>query len=155
MKDTNIIYQTGVHWISNVIPITMIIIGLFFFLGEIVMIFTGDKNGSNTFSLTFWLFLSFPLTLILYGTYKYFLNKSLKIKLFNDRISLSHGVVKNEISDINLNKYEGLKINISILGRILKYGNLTISTGGVTQSYKINNPLQLRENLNDLLNLNN
>ena len=49
--------------------------------------------------------------------------------------------------DTPLEKLEGLTLYQSFLGKILKFGTLTITTGEFTTYYKIADPIEFRKNL--------
>ncbi len=92
--------------------------------------------------------LAIPFVIVIYILKKiYFIiyNKMTKIFITDKSLTLITGILSKNIDDISLNKYEGMAIHQSLLGRFLNYGILTVSTGGVTLSYQIEKPLVLRE----------
>jgi len=67
----------------------------------------------------------------------------------NKRVILKTGVISRKAVDLVLSKCEGLHIKQSILGRIFKFGTITVTTGGVTSSYPfIADPLAFRREIN-------
>lgn len=72
---------------------------------------------------------------------------TLKISLKKKYLTLQSGIFTKNISDISLEKLEGFNLHQSLLGRLLNYGTLTISTGGVIQKYQIRKPQEFRKQL--------
>lgn len=67
----------------------------------------------------------------------------------NKRVILKTGVISRRAVDLVLTKCEGLHINQSILGRILGFGTITITTGGATSSYPyLSNPMFFKREIN-------
>ncbi|MDL2282857.1 PH domain-containing protein [Parabacteroides sp. OttesenSCG-928-G06] len=67
----------------------------------------------------------------------------------NKRVILKTGIISRRAVDLVLAKCEGLHINQSVLGRILGFGTITITTGGATSSYPyIANPMQFKREIN-------
>ncbi|PTT33629.1 hypothetical protein DBR28_14425, partial [Chryseobacterium sp. HMWF028] len=64
-------------------------------------------------------------------------------------LSISTGIFSQTIIDISLKKMEGMQLYQTWIGKALNYGTLIISTGGVTHSYSISNPTELREKIID------
>uniref|UniRef100_UPI0025C5F0F8 PH domain-containing protein n=1 Tax=Chryseobacterium sp. TaxID=1871047 RepID=UPI0025C5F0F8 len=59
-------------------------------------------------------------------------------------LTLSTGILGKIFSDISLNKVEGMWVLQSFLGKMLNFGSLVVTTGGVTHLYSIENPMELR-----------
>lgn len=136
MED-NVVYRTKIHWISNIIPLffsALGIIALFIFLIAKGLV----------------LFQAAALLLMFWGMkslYKYIENRRTKIHVKPSQLTLITGVFSVNIYDISLNKYEGMRIYQSLLGRLLNYGTLVVSTGEISQSYTIADPLKLRQEI--------
>ncbi|MBS9768642.1 MAG: PH domain-containing protein [Flavobacteriaceae bacterium] len=88
--------------------------------------------------LVFWILINI-LDIIYY--------KMTRIYLYKHYITLRTGILSKNLDDISLNKYEGLSVSQSWLGRILNYGVLAISTGEISQFYLIEKPLELRKHI--------
>lgn len=70
----------------------------------------------------------------------------------NKRVIYSTGILRHESLELLLNKCEGVKYNLSLLGRIFGYGNVIVTTGGVTNCFRyINDPNGLRNVINSLV----
>lgn len=48
----------------------------------------------------------------------------MRVSITENHLTLSKGVFSKNISDISLNKFEGLQLHQSILGKQLNFGNL-------------------------------
>ena len=131
-----IIYQTKIHWISFVKPILFMIIGFPFLL---FLFFTKEWIYLILFGLIGFLGIK--------GIYIYYHLKCIRVILSKYFLSLKTGIFSNEINDIALSKTESIGLYQSLLGRILNYGTLTITTGEVTQQYLIEKPLDFRNYL--------
>lgn len=53
----------------------------------------------------------------------------------NRRVILKTGIVRRRVSELVLNKCEGLQATQSVTGRIFGYGKLVVTTGGATNCY--------------------
>lgn len=136
MLQTEDLYIAKSHWISFVKPILYIIISM------IGMLLFFKINGWFKYIVGSAFFLMFYNAL---NTFIYY--KTLTIILKKRQISVCFGwLTKNQL-DIPVYRREGVLVSQSILGRILNYGNITISTGGVATKHIISNPNELRKEL--------
>lgn len=69
-----------------------------------------------------------------------------EIAITSDRLIYKRGLVWRSVRETRLSKIEGVDVDQSVLGRILRYGRVSISgTGSKDISFKpIANPLRLR-----------
>ena len=52
--------------------------------------------------------------------------------------------------ELVLNKCEGIRINQSLMGRMLGFGSIVVTTGGVTNKFDfITNPIKFRNEINE------
>ncbi len=157
IHEDNSLYSTKVHWIAYVFPIIAIIVAIFILFFFIMISWDNYffENGTThrvirfpEFRIRNFFELAIPFIIVIYILKKiYFIiyNKMTKIFITDKSLTLETGIFSRNIDDISLNKYEGMAIHQSLLGRFLNYGILTVSTGGVTLSYQIEKPLVLRE----------
>ncbi|WP_106916661.1 PH domain-containing protein [Chryseobacterium aurantiacum] len=130
-------YEAKVHWISYVIPVFFTVIGS---VGVLYFLLLGYK-----FMLGFMGIISlFLIFLFIKGIIKIIRNKNTKIYVTDNYLTFSTGILGKTFSDISLNKLEGMQFNQSFLGKMLNYGTLVVTTGEVTHSYFIENPMELR-----------
>ncbi|WP_285449714.1 PH domain-containing protein [Weeksella virosa] len=71
-------------------------------------------------------------------------NKSTIIILSDRLLTIKTGIFSKRISDISLQRIEGINIHQSFLGKTLNYGTIHVSTGEINHRYFISNPVQLR-----------
>ncbi len=152
-KEENVMYSTKLHWIVYVKSICIIFVCMLILSIYILMFWHSYKTNSIEFpELSFRNIFEIGIPAIL--TYWIFINilkivycKMTKIYLFKNYITLKTGILSKNLEDITLNKYEGLSVSQSWLGRILNYGVLVISTGEISQFYLIEKPLELRKHI--------
>lgn len=130
-----ILYTAKKHWISFVLPVIMIIIGS---LGVIFI----------SFGMGIVKVIGFGLLYILYkGIVAILISLNTKVYLTETHLTISQGIFGKTITDIPLNKLEGIYLTQNLFGKILNFGSLLVSTGGVNQSYVIKNPMELRSKI--------
>lgn len=130
-------YEARIHWISYVIPVLFIVVGI---LGILSLLINFNLGIIGIISL----FLAF---LFVKGVIKIIQNKNTKIYITDNYLTFSTGILGKTFSDISLSKLEGMQLNQSFLGKILNFGTLVVTTGEVTHSYVIENPMELRSAL--------
>ncbi|WP_454047514.1 PH domain-containing protein [Chryseobacterium sp. Marseille-Q8038] len=130
-------YEARVHWISYVIPVFFIVIGS---VGVLYFLLLGYK-----FMLGFIGMISlFLIFLFIKGIIAVIRNKNTKIYVTDNHLSFTTGILGKTRSDLSLNKLEGMQLHQSFLGKTLNFGSLIVTTGGMTHSYFIANPMVLR-----------
>ncbi len=151
-EQENIIYEAKLHWILYAKPILIIIIAIpltYLYVEMFWYSFVEHKVVVPKFKLINIFQFIIP-TIILYwvlikGFWRLLYLKMTRIYLTDKGLTLETGILAKYIDDISLNKYEGMSIHQSLLGRVLNYGVLVVSTGELNQGYKIAKPLVLRE----------
>ena len=67
----------------------------------------------------------------------------------NKRVILKSGILSWDALELMLNKCEGLRITQSVLGRIFGFGSILVTTGSVTNTFKlVANPMKFRNEIN-------
>jgi len=131
----NILYTASKHWISFVLPV------IFILLGIIGIVFT-------TFGMGMLRLIGFGLLYLLHrGVSTILTILNTKIYLTEGHLTISQGVLGKTITDVPIHKLEGIYLTQNLLGKILNFGSLFVSTGGVNQSYVIKNPIELRSKI--------
>lgn len=133
----NIIYKTHMHWISYILPIIQIILGI---LGVLMLLLI--TNLSLLKIIGFGL-----ICLLIRGFINYLHIKSIKVCLTNTHLTIKSGIFSLKVIDIPLNKRENITLYQTFLGKKLNYGTFVISTGGITLTYILNNPIELRQQI--------
>lgn len=132
-ENPSILYQAKLHWSAYIAPIIYILFGSVGILGIFIM--------KGTF-----LIVALLLTaLFVKGLQIILKNRSIKIYITEGYLSISSGIFSKTIIDISLNKMEGMQLHQTLVGKTLNFGNLMISTGAISQSYTIANPVELRK----------
>lgn len=139
-SNPTIIYEAKIHWISYVLPIFFIAVGS---VGVIFFLLLGYK-----YILGFIGIISlFLVYLFIRGLLRLLRNRSTKIYVTDNHLTFSTGILGKILSDLSLNRLEGIFLHQSLLGKALNFGTLVVTTGDVTNTYFIENPMELRNNL--------
>ena len=78
------------------------------------------------------------------------INNGKRFILTNKRIILKTGIIMRESNELMLRKCEGIKVTQSIMGRLLNYGNVAVTTGEVVDVFKyIYNPMAFSTKVNE------
>ena len=74
--------------------------------------------------------------------------------LTSKRVIIKEGIIWRKVSELMLRKCEGIQVEQSILGRILNYGTLLVTTGEQTNSYKmIKDPITFSTRINEQIDV--
>lgn len=131
VEDKDIEYKAEIHWIVYLIPILIIPVTLILSLAY------------YTYSLMYMFYPTFLI--LLWQIRKVLINLSINIFIKDNQLTFRKGVINKTVFDISLKKYEGIYISQNLLGRMLNYGTLTVSTGEISGSFKIKKPHELRK----------
>lgn len=121
---------------------------------------TFNENIVYLAQTSWWIFLPAPLCAIVYlplgvlvflGCYLYLLTTELGIT--EKRVIAKWGFISRETVELRLDKVESVRVNQSILGRLLNYGDVIIIGSGATQSKIpfIKNPILFRQTLDRII----
>jgi len=130
-------YEAKIHWISYVVSVLYIIFGS---VGVLYILLLGYKSILGFIGVIA-LFLAF---LFIKGVIKLLQNRSTKVYVTDHHVSFSTGILGKTLSDLSLNKLEGMQLHQNLLGKMLNFGTLVVTTGDVTNTYFIENPMKLR-----------
>ena len=72
------------------------------------------------------------------------------------RLISKRGIIKRRSTELLLKKCEGVQVDQSLLGRVLDYGTVNVTTGEATNSYKyISHPLKFSQKIHEqIFNMN-
>ena len=135
MEGEQIVYEASQHWIIYWLPALLVVvaIGQFALPVEIV--------SQSIFALVL-ILIAGVWALNIYGGRKYILTTR--------RLILKRGLVRRDSLDLILRRCEGVSIQQSIMGRILDYGTVVVSTGEVANSFeRIQNPVKFSSQINE------
>lgn len=78
------------------------------------------------------------------------INNGKRFILTNKRLILKTGIIMRESNELMLRKCEGIKVRQTILGRILNYGDVQVSTGEEVDTFRyIWNPMGFSTKVNE------
>ena len=100
-----------------------------------------------------WYIFVCPVVLILLGVLQLvtrtFLKLGAEYVVTNKKVVLKSGFFSRDALELSLNKCEGLRVTQSVLGRILGFGAVVVTTGGVTNTFEfIVDPVKFRNEIN-------
>ena len=123
-------YKASLHWIIYVPTVLWLVLGFVF-----------EATGVT------WVL----IVLALYSFGKAVLRRlGSEFMLTNKRVVLRQGIISRKTVEILLAKCEGVSVDQSILGRILGYGTLVVTTGGVTSRFEyVNRPVTFRNQVTE------
>ena len=125
MEGEQIIYEARQHWMIYWKPFVLLLIAIGLFA-----IPTSDVTLIMQICMSVLLLVVAGIwALNLYGGRKYILT--------NRRLILKRGLVRRESTDLVLRRCEGVSISQSIIGRMLSYGTVTVSTGEVANEFQL------------------
>ena len=116
-------YKADIHWYIFAYPVILLLLSVFFSSAQ-----TGFFHYVSLF-------------LLLSGLFQ--LIKRILLKI------LKSGILSRDALELVLNKCEGIRINQSLMGRMLGFGSIVVTTGGVTNKFDfITNPIKFRNEIN-------
>ena len=128
-------YKADIHWYIFAYPVILLLLSAFF---------SSAQTG---------LFYYVSILLLLSGLFQ--LIKRILLKMgaeyvvTNKKVILKSGILNRDALELVLNKCEGIWINQSLMGRMLGFGSIVVTTGGVTNKFDfITNPIKFRNEIN-------
>ena len=128
-------YKADIHWYIFAYPVILLLLSAFF---------SSAQTG---------LFYYVSILLLLSGLFQ--LIKRILLKMgaeyvvTNKKVILKSGILNRDALELVLNKCEGIRINKSLMGRMLGFGSIVVTTGGVTNKFDfITNPIKFRNEIN-------
>ena len=128
-------YKADIHWYIFAYPVILLLLSAFF---------SSAQTG---------LFYYVSILLLLSGLFQ--LIKRILLKMgaeyvvTNKKVILKSGSLNRDARELVLNKCEGIRINQSFMGRMLGFGSIVVTTGGVTNKFDfITNPIKFRNEIN-------
>lgn len=128
-------YKADIHWYIFAYPVILLLLSAFF---------SSAQTG---------LFYYVSILLLLSGLFQ--LIKRILLKMgaeyvvTNKKVILKSGILNRDALELVLNKCERIRINQSLMGRMLGFGSIVVTTGGVTNKFDfITNPIKFRNEIN-------
>ena len=139
-NNEKIVYRATLHWWIYARGI------LLFILGIVIAKAAGSNEGGSAFGglLCFAGIISLISALMR--------ARSSEFAVTNRKVILKTGVLKRKLVELQLNRAEGLRVDQGILGRILNYGSLVVTSGSVTESFSpIAKPYEFKKQINNAI----
>lgn len=128
-------YKADIHWYIFAYPVILLLLSVFFSSAQ-----TGFFHYVSLFLLLSGLFQLIKRILLKMGT---------EYVVTNKKVILKSGILSRDALELVLNKREGIRINQSLMGRMLGFGSIVVTTGGVTNKFDfITNPIKFRNEIN-------
>lgn len=128
-------YKADIHWYIFAYPVILLLLSAFFSSAQ-----TGLFYYVSIFLLLSGLFQLIKRILLKMGA---------EYVVTNKKVILKSGILSRDALELVLNKCEGIRINQSFMGRMLGFGSIVVTTGGVTNKFDfITNPIKFRNEIN-------
>lgn len=128
-------YKADIHWYIFAYPVILLLLSAFFSSAQ-----TGLFYYVSIFLLLSGLFQLIKRILLKMGA---------EYVVTNKKVILKSGILNRDALELVLNKCEGIRINRSLMGRMLGFGSIVVTTGGVTNKFDfITNPIKFRNEIN-------
>ena len=128
-------YKADIHWYIFAYPVILLLLSAFFSSAQ-----TGLFYYVSIFLLLSGLFQLIKRILLKMGA---------EYVVTNKKVILKSGILNRDALELVLNKCEGIRSNQSLMGRMLGFGSIVVTTGGVTNKFDfITNPIKFRNEIN-------
>lgn len=128
-------YKADIHWYIFAYPVILLLLSVFFSSAQ-----TGFFHYVSLFLLLSGLFQLIKRILLKMDT---------EYVVTNKKVILKSGILSQDALELVLNKCERIRINQSLMGRMLGFGSIVVTTGGVTNKFDfITNPIKFRNEIN-------
>lgn len=148
MKDEQVTYEAQLHPIVYWAPIALFILGiacLFLPLEQLQNQWLTDHAWVARIGLMLLMWLIAVIRAIeVHGGKRYVVT--------NRRLIFKRGIIRRRSHELLLRKCEGVQTEQSIIGRMLGYGSVMVTTGEVTNTYDyIRNPMHFSTMINQMI----
>ena len=120
-----ILHESKLHWIAYLLPYTYIFIGAFGILPMIMV-----KGFAQIIGIVLFVFFC-------KGVYKVVQKKRTRIFITEKYLTISTGIFSTTVTNVRLSKVEGIFLVQSLLGKLLNYGSLIVTTGELSYRYNV------------------
>jgi uncharacterized membrane protein YdbT with pleckstrin-like domain len=139
-NNEKIVYTAKLHWWIYGKNLLLLALAL------IIGFNAGNSEGGKAFGGL----LVFISLIGLVGAYRR--SKSSEFVVTNRRIMLKTGVLKRKLVELQLNRAEGLSVDQGIIGRMLNYGSIIVTSGGVKEVFSpIAQPYEFKKQINNAI----
>lgn len=128
-------YKAEIHWYIFAYPVVLLLFGAFL--------------SSVPSGFLYYIGLILLLLGLIQLVKRILLKMGAEYVVTNKKVVLKSGFFARDALELTLNKCEGLRITQSILGRILGFGGIVVTTGGAVNTFKfIADPMKFRNEIN-------
>lgn len=143
MKGEDVVYRASVHWAVYFRAIFLAIPGLACLLISI----SGVSGDEELFAIVGAVFMLLALVAFCRALVDRLCSE---YAVTNKRVILKTGLLSRSVTELMLAKCEGISFDQPLLGKILGYGTLIITTGGISNLYhKIDEPRAFRNAISE------
>lgn len=144
LEGEKVCYQARLHWWIYILPSVFIMVSVYLLFGEFAVFIQCAAGALLIISI--WNLLN---RIVLALTSDFIVT--------NKRVILKTGLIRRSLSELQLNKAEGIIFDESLFGRVLGYGTILVTTGGITNRYPyIESPMLFGKAINEGIdNINN
>lgn len=134
---TKILYETTVPKIYSVVAFILALLLVFF----IPYLYNSSSILLKVFGL--------PIALYFFINFVYtiFHNKKARFYITSNMFGLESGILTKEHIEVELKRIDTVYVKQNIKGQIFNYGEIQISTAGSQYVYKVQNPFELKKQL--------
>lgn len=146
LENERVIFKTSLNFYYLIFPLLFLALFTFTFIINVVNKNTG--RASTILDICFIIALIYNISSLL--TYK-----TSEFGVTNKRVLSKFGFIKRTTTETLISKIETIKVDQSIIGRMLNYGNITIIGTGSTKNKfsEIDKPLLFKKNIEEQIDL--
>ena len=138
MEGEKVVCEAQFHYMLYWLPMLLVLVA-------IVLPFVAIGEDTLKYRLIF-----SAVFLVLAALWAIVINNGKRFILTNKRIILKTGIIQRDSNELMLRKCEGIKVSQSIMGRLLNYGHVMVTTGEVVDTFKyIRNPMAFSTKVNE------
>lgn len=138
MEGEHVVCEAKFHYMLYWLPMLLVLVA-------VVLPFLSIGEDTLKYRLIF-----SAVFLVLAALWAIVINNGKRFILTNKRIILKTGIIQRDSNELMLRKCEGIKVTQSIMGRLLNYGDVMVTTGEVIDTFKyIYNPMSFSTKVNE------
>ena len=142
-NNERILYRAKLHWWIYLKSILLVIVGI------IIGLLAKDTKAADAgYTILGVLFVIGVVGFI----NAYIRSNASEFVVTNRRIMLKTGTIKRKLTELQLNRAEGLRIDQTVMGRVFNYGSIIITSGGVTETFSpVDKPYEFKKEINNAI----
>jgi len=145
----SVVYRTRFHWI---VLLRLILVDLILIAGAVLLLIHAYQGGSRISGASIgydplvWLAVALLLGAIFTMAWGLMRRNSTEMVVTTRHVLIKTGMVRRNTNEMILSKIESVRVEQSLMGRLLNYGTIVLhGTGGTPDPFpNIDNPLEFR-----------